>query len=159
VELGCAVAPAVAQQPSDRLGSLTGVRQQLVERRVAAALEISPEPGQQLGELGDRQRELVDRVGERDEHRVVGMAAIRGVQLLLPAVELASAAALVRGLVGKVIGGARKREQREDVLAQLAAREHRADRIVVVTGTAQRLAVAIASLDVERGRQRDGEGG
>ena len=58
VELGRAVAADVEQQAADRLGGLARVAAQLVERRVAAALEVGPEPGQQLGELGDRQREL-----------------------------------------------------------------------------------------------------
>ena len=125
MELGRAIAADVEQQAADRLGGLARVAAQLVERGVAAALEVGPEPGQQLGELGDRQRELVDGVGERDEHRVLGVAAIGGVELLLPAVELARAAALVGGLVGEVVGDAGEREQREDVLAQVRAREHR----------------------------------
>jgi hypothetical protein len=49
---------------------------------------------------------------------VIGVAAIRGVQLLFPAIELARAAAFVGALVGEIVGDAREREQREDVLAQ-----------------------------------------
>jgi hypothetical protein len=159
VELGRAVAGDVEQEPADRLGGLAGVAAQLVERGVAAALEIGPETGQELGELGDRQRELVDGVGQRHEHRVLGVAAVRRVQLLLPAIELAGAPALVGLLIGEVIGDAGEREQREDVPAQLAAREHRRDRIVVVAGADQRLAVAVARALLERGRQRHGERG
>src|SRR5690242_21624289 len=90
---------------------------------------------------------------------MLGVAAVRAVELFLPAIELAGAPALVGLLVGEVVGDAREREQREDVLAQLAAREHRRDRIVVVAGAAQRLAVAVARALLERRRQRDGEGG
>src|SRR5213078_639407 len=87
------------------------------------------------------------------------VAAVGGVQLLLPAVELAGAPALVGLLVGEVVGDPGEREQREDVPAQLAAREHRRDRIVVVAGADQRLAVAVARALLERGRQRHGERG
>ena len=139
VELGRAIAADVEQQAADRLGGLAGVRAELVERRVAAALEVGAKAGQQLGELGDRQREPIGGIGERDEHGMLGAAAIRVVQLLFPAIELARAAALVRALVGEVVGDAREREQREDVLAQRGAREHRADRIVVVARAARAL--------------------
>jgi hypothetical protein len=159
VELGGAIAADVEQQPSDGLGGLASVGAELVERGVAPALEIGPESGQQLRELGDRQRELVDRIGERDEHRMVGLPPIGRVELLFPAIELAGAAPLVLRLVGVVIGHAREREQREDVLAQVRAREHRRDRVVVVARADQPLAVRVAGIELERGRQRDGERG
>ncbi len=90
---------------------------------------------------------------------MLGVAAIREVKLLFPAIELAGATTFVRELVGEIVGGAREREQREDVLAQLRAREHRGHRIVMVARADQRLAVAVASFELERWRQRDGERG
>ena len=76
-------------------------------------------------------------------------AAVREVELLLPAIELAGAAPLVRGLVGEVVGDAGEREQGEDVLAQLRAREHRRDRVVVMPRADQRLAVAVTGLELQ----------
>jgi hypothetical protein len=160
VQLGRAVAADVQQQVADRLGGLAGVRAQVVPGRVAQRLEVGPEAGHQLDELGDRQRQRLDRRRQRDEHRVLGRLAEVGlVQQLLPAIELARAPALVGGLVGEVVGHPREREDREDVLAQVGAREDRRHREVVVVGAAQRLAVAVAGADLERGRQRDGLGG
>jgi len=46
VELGRAIPADVEQQAADRLGGLARVAAQLVERRVALALEIGPEAGQ-----------------------------------------------------------------------------------------------------------------
>ena len=126
MQLGRAVAADVEQEAADRLGGLARVAAQLVERGVAAALEIGPEPGQQLGELGDRQREPVDGVGERDEHRVLG--ACRGRRRGAAASQRSSSRERRPSysvLVGEVVGDAREREQREDVLAQRRAREHR----------------------------------
>ena len=122
------------------------------------ALEIGAKAREQLGELGDRQREPIGGIGERDEDGVLGATAIRVVQLLFPAIELACAPAFERALVGEVIGDAREREQREDVLAELRARKHRADRVVVMARAHERFAVPVASKGLERGRQRNGEG-
>src|SRR5207244_7133357 len=65
---------------------LAGIAAQLVECCVTKPLEIGPESGQQLGKLGDRQREFIDRVCECDEYRVIGVATIRCVELFLPAI-------------------------------------------------------------------------
>src|SRR5262249_8691705 len=95
----------------------------------------------------------------RDEHRMIRGAAVREVELLLPPIELARAAALVRGLVREVVGDAREREQREDVLAQVRPREHRRHRIVVVPRADQRLAVAVTGTELQRRRQGHRERG
>ena len=46
VELGRAITADVEQQAADRLGGLARVAAELVERGVAAALEVGPEAGQ-----------------------------------------------------------------------------------------------------------------
>src|SRR5207249_3320067 len=73
---------------------------------VAIPLEIHLDTLDDRVEMLARDREALDRVGERDRDRVAGPAAVEGIQLLAPAREDPARVLRRPGLVGDVVGGA-----------------------------------------------------
>ena len=145
---------------ADRVGCLCGVATKVGVGGVATNFEIGTETREQFGELGDRQREFLYGIGQGDEHRMLGhFPEVGRVQLRFPIVEFARATAFEGGLIGEVIRDSSKRKDGPDVPAQIAAREERRDRIVVMTRPAQCFAIAVASIEFEGRRYGDVDGG
>jgi len=149
--LGIVVARCGQDEPSDGLGRVAAVRQEVVPRVVRRLHQVALERREQPREEGGVETERRARGGERGEDRVVAVPARVGTsrqrrrgQLETHAQRGERGAPLVdraaAGLVGDVVGAPGERVERRQVRPQRARQEQRDDREVL--GVARRDPVA-----------------
>ena len=134
--------PEVKDQAADGVGRVAAIVEHLVGRLVAIDLLVLPEGRQEIDERVGRDRELADRLGQGDEHRMARLALVAFAKLTLPPVQQGQALPGIAGLVGQVVGPAAVGVDVVEVLPQLAGEQQAGDGEVLVMPLGQPPAIA-----------------